>query len=600
MFPKSSIDKKEKVKLENLNIQKLPAEQEGYEILAVEYYSFPVKEIEVEYTVLERKELNLIEKHILRAAAELSPAAEIKETAEILGLSENVVLDFSQKLAASGLLAENISRVLSITELGEKILLKTTEKIEKKKKLKLNYDIFSERYQAQLPFVGERDSNFIPVKLPYINWEEADGFKREKITRELIRDISLENNQIQQLKEITITAENLQPAAVILIYDVLKSELMFKVLSVEDGSILAEHQRLLNFELNPAFFNKDDAAEIRRENLFVEDFSYKFLSDLGLELITETEAKTENESYFNHDLAAKIKKEAEQNWAKKRGQNKSSKEKDESSDSKSDFFQAEYLTKEKIRPKYVELIEKSEQQILILSGWINDHTVDDVFIKRLQKAAQRGVLMLLGWGMNDNLEAEDRTKNEKMRKLLSRVKTPAGNQAVSLYWVGDQHQKEVIVDQKYHLLGSHNFLSYRGDHKRGYKLRHESAYFNSNPEGVSAAFANQTALFIEAMRKEFSNYIMDFNGTLPAVEALSSWLILNREKELLRLIKIEARKSERNQEAVIIYLEKFFKLLLEQEELNDKDHSEIKEAIAKLIEEDLKQKQKKLQQLLAK
>jgi hypothetical protein len=63
-----------------------------------------------------------------------------------------------------------------------------------------------------------------------------------------------------------------------------------------------------------------------------------------------------------------------------------------------------------------------------------------------------------------------------------------------VWWLGNHHIKEVVVDQSVYMMGSHNWLSYRGDRMP----RGESVFYVTLPEMVSGALNYLEPLFARA------------------------------------------------------------------------------------------------------
>lgn len=133
-----------------------------------------------------------------------------------------------------------------------------------------------------------------------------------------------------------------------------------------------------------------------------------------------------------------------------------------------------------IKPVFEKSLELPKEQIIIISPWINETVVDRKFIKKLKELALKNVRIIIGWGFNDTLENEKRPVSSNLVNELLDVKNHQGIPMVCLVYLGNKHEKEIIIDNEIHIAGSFNWLSYRGD----YRPRGESIYYIQDSEIV--------------------------------------------------------------------------------------------------------------------
>jgi hypothetical protein len=159
----------------------------------------------------------------------------------------------------------------------------------------------------------------------------------------------------------------------------------------------------------------------------------------------------------------------------------------------------ELLRDSEIRPRFVESLQKARHTILIISPWISEEVVDDDFVRLLKDLAERRVLTLAGWGIAHKQQAEDRVPPQSLLNRLHHISTPDGVPAVNVWWVGNQHSKDVLIDQAIHMSGSFNWLSYRGDRVP----RGESTYYITVPAPVHSALEYIEQLFAGTATKRW-------------------------------------------------------------------------------------------------
>ncbi len=171
-----------------------------------------------------------------------------------------------------------------------------------------------------------------------------------------------------------------------------------------------------------------------------------------------------------------------------------------------------------IREVFLNTLESANQMILIFSPWVNKDVLDNQFIQELKKLAQRGVWILLGYGIARNESEEERPLADEVKKKLAQVKTVEGLSAVQIVWLGNSHAKEVVVDRRIHLSGSHNWLSYRGDRLP----RGETVYKVTIPEEVDKAYRHLASRFQEPAKSLWKQAVSKRDASL-ATTSLCIW-----------------------------------------------------------------------------
>ncbi|WP_290766345.1 hypothetical protein [Halanaerobium sp.] len=541
MFINSDKLEQTKAALQTKEEQGIWEEKEGYELIGKKSFSFACRKISVDYTVLRERKINIIERHILKAGAQFEDtgAAEI---AKILNIDKSIIIQFSLSLAESGLIDRNRLPKIILNKAAEKLLNAKSTRIKESKNIILNYDYFAEQFSSADILKGNRDDNFYPKMMPGISWSSLKQNQQLEIDEDILTDLYSEQN-ILTVDQVEFLSLQKRLITIYLIHDLLRDKFILRAYSPDEDKIIYKYEEVFERLLYGG-----------RDNGGSEKFQDEIFKAFGFEQYEENDIQklnAENPAHIN-EINEKAKKEIE---LRRKG----------SSEIEEREFFFEYLSSRKIRKKYLELIKGAEEEIIILSGWINSLTVDKKFIDMLAEAAADGVLFLLGWGMDEKLDDELRNKNNKMGKKLSRAVNSDGVNCVSLYWLGESHQKEVIVDREKHILGSHNFLSYRGDGKNGYSIRNESAFFSTYKSEINASFKNKQKIFWNALKRDFHNYLEKFKGSFPKKTAISAWIILEKDLELLNLMERSIEKDSAYIEAVYEYLWRYLSLLKDRD-----------------------------------
>jgi hypothetical protein len=138
------------------------------------------------------------------------------------------------------------------------------------------------------------------------------------------------------------------------------------------------------------------------------------------------------------------------------------------------------------RPTMIKAIEASRTRLMIVSPWITAEATDEHILRRIEEALKRGVSVFIGYGI-----AEDTTKEDKppSAKVMQRLKALAKNRKLSGRLVLRRlvtHEKVLLKDDDLYVVGSFNWLSFRGDRKRG--IRRETSVVLRDVDTVKRAW----------------------------------------------------------------------------------------------------------------
>ncbi|MDY6804509.1 MAG: hypothetical protein SXA11_11975 [Cyanobacteriota bacterium] len=187
------------------------------------------------------------------------------------------------------------------------------------------------------------------------------------------------------------------------------------------------------------------------------------------------------------------------------------------------------LRDRQIRPEFLSAIKAADKQILIYSPWATEEVIDAEFIKLLQKVAKSGVWILFGYGIARTEEEETKPISPKLKEKLLQVKTPEDLPAAQILWLGNSHAKEVLVDRKLHLSGSHNWLSYRGDRLP----RGENSYKVTNGEIVGEAYEYLAGRFQSRLEELWDEAVASLDADL-GLKSICIWCALGMEEKALQ------------------------------------------------------------------
>lgn len=111
-------------------------------------------------------------------------------------------------------------------------------------------------------------------------------------------------------------------------------------------------------------------------------------------------------------------------------------------------------------------VEATRERLVISSGWISDRVVNRGFCKKLDDAMQRGVAITIyyGWQSYNQRHEPDRSARNALSNLdkLKSVGEKKSYRGSLAYYEVATHEKLLLVDDKYAVVGSFNWLSNKG------------------------------------------------------------------------------------------------------------------------------------------
>ena len=203
--------------------------------------------------------------------------------------------------------------------------------------------------------------------------------------------------------------------------------------------------------------------------------------------------------------------------------------------------QIKFYYGEQIRPQFLETLRRAQHSVMIISPWITKEVVDAAFLKELTRLANNNVLFLIGWGITRDIETDNRPIPQELLEKLHKIQSPDGLPAVNVFWLGNIHNKDFIVNSGIHFSGSHNWLSYRGDRY----ARGKSVYRVTNPETVQQALDVLNPVFEGAISKLWRESKKNLDE-VNLLRCCVAWSCIDRpERALLEIHNMYLHSSEK-------------------------------------------------------
>jgi hypothetical protein len=491
--------------LKNL-VDEIEAQSSALSVLAARQFRYNLCQNRVEITIKKAREFNVLEEFIIRAGIEFNPPPTEDELASVLGLDPIFIRSTTANLRALQTLSA--TSPITVTPEGRSFYEKGSVP---QPPYSVQIYAISDTLNQKLTFQSE------PLNDISLNQPDLANFITVNHTSIDISSLSLaeiqqsiqasglglhvpeEGKIVTSCRVVTTNQTIGKKISLFVLFDVLEDKLSIQL---RNGKQILE------------------SASNWLESLQTEGkISLQSLCELSDETINFERQAVLNQK--NSEIEVRLEKIRQQTLENSSEQN-----------SVSTKGTAIQLRDGQIPQAFSEVLDSAKHQILIYSPWITQAVVDDKFLSLLQKLANRGVWVLIGYGIARRQEDEEKQIPLEIEEKLREIKTPDGLPSVQIFWLGDSHVKEVIVDRETYFCGSHNWLSYRGD----YLLIGESVYKVTIPQQVQEAYAFLANRWQNHAQKLWKNALKNRDLQL-AIEPLCIWGALGMEDIVLREIE---------------------------------------------------------------
>lgn len=435
-------------------VQEMEESQPGLYVLAARQFRYPVQQQELSIHAEQYRKVHLLEKVILQAYTDIVPRPALEELADALGLDTIFIKNTFQDLISMQSLAYGTYGP-HVTDEGRKSLHSETI---------ADPPLDEIRYFIQDTVLNTTDFSHFRLRSVNDDFEDLSLYVDQDLTKfpvlnfsanelqALLQECDLDlhdpdqNRFVTDITEISPPEIGWRPLSVFILYDTLQENadeaITIEVRSFENkivprvGEWLEAQLQQRNLSLKTlcglleedTFEEEEEASDDERiKELSIEPEVEERLAEIHQQATTHLRMQRDGQVI---EVTAGISLQ---------------------------------LRDSEIRPAFLEALQEAHELIIIYSPWMNEQVVDDEFISLLQKQVQKGVRILIGYGIGRDESREDRPVSPDLLQRLQDVQTPEGTPGIIAEWLGNSHAKEVIVDRKVHFSGSHNWLSYRGD-----------------------------------------------------------------------------------------------------------------------------------------
>lgn len=124
-----------------------------------------------------------------------------------------------------------------------------------------------------------------------------------------------------------------------------------------------------------------------------------------------------------------------------------------------------HLQNEEIRKMFLKTFIIAQDEIDIISPWMNFSVVNNALINLMKQALQRGVHIRIIYGLNPSSDEFNQIRSERSDQVATKLKESFVDFGDAFSISRDNiHYKLVLCDEKFKLEGGFNYLSFTGDY----------------------------------------------------------------------------------------------------------------------------------------
>ncbi|MBE8965503.1 hypothetical protein IQ277_04330 [Nostocales cyanobacterium LEGE 12452] len=487
-------------------VDEIEAQSSSLSVLAARQFRYSLRQTPVEVNIKEPRQFNVLEEFIIRAAIEFQPPPTEDELASVLGLDSVFIKTTTATLRSLQTLSS--TSVLTVTPEGLSFYEKgSVPQPPYPIQIYAITDPLSDKITFQSESLNETVIN-LPDLADFITIDHTIADIASLPLEEIQKSIQAsglalhtpeEGKIVTSYKVLASTQKIWKKISIFIIFDDLEDKLSIQIRNGKQ--ILESASNWLEVLHTEGKISLQALCKLSTGTISFEREA--ILNQKN----TEIEARLENIRTQALKTATKAGKELV-------------------------VGEAIQLRNGKISQAFLEVLNSAKSQALIYSPWVNQAVFNEKIITLLQKLANRGVWILIGYGIAQRQEDEDKPILPEVEKKLRAIKTPDGLPCVQVFWLRDSHVKEVIVDREIYLCGSHNWLSYRGN----YLPLGELVYKVTIPLQVQEAYEFLANRFQNYAQKLWKNALENRDFRL-AVESLCMWGALGMEDIALKEIQ---------------------------------------------------------------
>lgn len=437
-------------------LQEAASARPGYTLVSFKEAALPVYVLTATVLVLERKPLGPIDEGVLKAVgAGLSSPDEVSS---FLGLPRNVLTAVFAGLNSSELVSYtrrpgSDSASLSLTSKGLLALATVASVVPQERPVKLTYDALTRKVifvpQAALFKPREvRDYGWLEVPTCSAKRPEVDDIALQDLDKVLARQRPKDETagELLLIRRIERREMHFLPCTLLFYRSNVNSEDVGVAFWKENG-LSIEHERAFRELGGPDQVGARLLSTMRAPNIELAE----------LRATTSTRTTIEGEEQPRTGSAAGA---AKTDAYVEVGKHEAAE------------LSAGATLQSLLCPEHPRVLREallfSEKRLVIISPWIRHQVVDWEFVASLKALLEKGVQVYIGYGLDDE-DAGPRGDAARRKPAI----TPQAERDLKdleskyknfrLVYVGNTHRKMLVSDDKFAVVTSFNWLSFRGD-----------------------------------------------------------------------------------------------------------------------------------------
>lgn len=407
----------------------------GFYLVSIEKIAIPVSDIELELLIEELKPLSTITEFLLKFVNQGVDTLEGLQSA--LGLSKNLTLDaVANEFEEGRLHVDHSFERIQLTDFGRDSLSSLQSVVPMREKTKVLFNKGS--------------------------WN-LEGWKRtEFITQRELNKAEFDGRLIRPSRSITIRQDNFKPQEVdALLKKRLNGRKAVNVLQILDAKPKS-HGYVLGDLLIKVREDGSAAVVIDVDGERQEALEAEFQKQDGMQDLTFSSLETKGDQV---SLAESVRVL-------------------ESQDDSSDIGDGAMLETYEHAALFEEALTTATKRLVIVSPWITDKVVNDLFLERLESLLRLNLDVTIAWHFNDGNPKYQKSKDSPraIRALLALSKKYSRFLFLKLE---TSHAKILLFDDCY-VATSFNWLSFKGSRSESYRL--EYGEMRTNPSVVEERY----------------------------------------------------------------------------------------------------------------
>lgn len=466
---------------------------EGQTIIHIEEIALPFEKIVVKCVIEEKTKLPLINEFILKAIKIGTNRAN--EISKILGLREEVINEYlAQMITERCLTVSTLDESYTITNSGLALMdefrqIKRSEKLVTVLRSSLTGNLFHRKALQ----IKDKPKDRRAIKAP------SNMGNQYEIDTLLLQNTFPRDSGERVLKASTIvdTTYTFALAKLVIFEDRQSGRLIFEI-GFETSDNIHNQNRDKECELIVKKLEEvgdfeiyiQEIKRIQSEKL-VDDFEYSEISDLAKkhkpQVIELTEKIQKNENAQEEIRSITRSKQLESEDSKVFEQEQEYRELkiktliEENNNLKNQLnnYLKSITTYE--HPGYFEkALLQTSKHLLLVSPWITQGGLSSSRVQKLENLLKNKVQVYIGYGI-----IEDDGKNDQ--KIINTLTEYQKKYKSYFHFrhLGKIHSKILASDDKFHIVGSFNWMSYPGRKERDGRFRMETSIVISSPELVN-------------------------------------------------------------------------------------------------------------------